>query len=68
MARTKAPPFKQRLETAIAAAKAAGATHIKVNQDGSVELDFAEPQAPEVNDFDRPANPLPVKGNGNART
>jgi hypothetical protein len=64
----KAPPFKQRLETAIAAGKASGATHIRVNQDGSVELDFTEPQAPEVNDFDRPPNPLPAKGNGNTRT
>jgi hypothetical protein len=56
----KAPPFKRRLEEAIAAAKAAGASRVKVSPDGSVELDLkAEALDPgaSVNDFDRPPNP-----------
>jgi hypothetical protein len=60
MSRGKAPPFKQRLEAAIAATKAAGASRVKVNRDGSVELDL-KPDALDpgevVNDFDRPPNP-----------
>lgn len=51
----KSPPFKQRLDAAIAAAKAAGATRIKVNPDGSVELDLqpeALGQTEDANDFD----------------
>jgi hypothetical protein len=66
MPRGKAPPFKQRFEAAIAVAKAAGATRVKVNPDGSVEVDFkAEPER-EVNGFDQGPNPLPAK-RGNAR-
>lgn len=60
MRRPKAPPFKQRLEVATATAKAAGATRLKVNPDGSVELDFrpndAKSSPPDgeadPNDFD----------------
>ncbi len=60
MARSKAPPFKQRLEVSTAVAKAAGATRLKVNPDGSVELDFRPDDAKssppdgeaEANDFD----------------
>jgi hypothetical protein len=60
MRRPKAPPFKQRLEVAVAAGKAASATRVKVNPDGSVELDFRPDDAKsplangdaEPNDFD----------------
>jgi len=60
VSRGKAPPFKQRLEVAIAAGKAASATRVKVNPDGSVEVDFrpdgGDLPVPngeaEANDFD----------------
>jgi hypothetical protein len=62
--RGKAPPFKRRLDTAIAAAKAAGATRVKVNPDGSVELDLKpDRDGSETNDFDRPPNPVSRRGN-----
>ena len=66
MARGKAPPFKQRLATAIDAAKEARASRVKVNPDGSVELEFGSAEHPEINDFDRPPNPVPPR-KGNAR-
>jgi len=65
MSRGKNPPFKARLEAAITAAKAAGATRVRVNPDGSVELDLKpEADEPEPNDFDRPPNAVsPKRGN-----
>jgi hypothetical protein len=50
----KSPPFNKRLDMAIAAAKAAGATRVKVNPDGSVEMDLIKPEGEPagVNDFD----------------
>ena len=54
---SKAPLFKRRLDAAIAAAKAAGTTRVKVSPDGSVELDLKPEDAGVViNDFDRPPN------------
>lgn len=65
--RSKAPPFKQRLKTAIDVGKEAGASRIKVSADGTVELDFRSAALPEINDFDRPPNPVPTrKGNAGA--
>jgi len=55
----RSPPFKRRLEAAIDAAKAAGATRVKLNPDGSCEIDFRpDAEMGEINDFDRPPNPL----------
>lgn len=48
----RAPPFKQRLETAIAAGKAAGAARVKLHPDGTVELDLVKSENGEANDFD----------------
>ena len=64
MPRAKAPPLKQSLRTAIAEARAAGATRLKVERpDGSsYTIDLKTQADPaEVNDFDRPPNPLPAK-------
>jgi hypothetical protein len=66
MSRGRAPPFKQRMTAAIEAAKAAGATRVKIAPDGSVEIDLAQTDATPINDFDRPPNPLPEK-RGNSR-
>jgi len=59
VSRGKAPPFRQRLEAAVAVGKAASATRVKVNSDGSVEVDFrpdgGDPSANGAagpNDFD----------------
>ena len=62
MSRAKAPPLEQSLRTAIAVARAAGATRLKVERpDGSSYTIDLKPEAnwAEVNDFDRP-NPLPA--------
>ena len=68
MSRAKAPPLEQSLRTAIAAAKAAGATRLKLERpDGSRYTIDLKPEADpaEVNDFDRPPNPLPAnRGSG----
>jgi hypothetical protein len=67
MSRGKAPPFKQRLEAAIAAAKAAGAEYLEMQTpDGSSFKIRLKPESegPEGNDFDRPLNPI---RQGNAR-
>jgi hypothetical protein len=58
----RAPQFKQRMTAAIAAAKAAGASRVKIAPDGSVEIDFLAPcDQTAINDFDRPPNPLPPR-------
>ena len=58
----RAPPFKRRFEAAIATARAAGATRVKVNPDGSCEVDFRpDAETVEINDFDRPPNPPRTK-------
>jgi hypothetical protein len=54
------------MTAAIEAAKAAGATRVKIAPDGSVEIDLAQTDATPINDFDRPPNPLPEK-RGNSR-
>ena len=68
MSRSKAPPLGQSLRTAIAVARAEGATRLKVKRpDGSsYTIDLKTQADPaEANDFDRPPNPLPAKrGNG----
>jgi hypothetical protein len=63
MSRRRAPRFKQRVETAVAVAKAAGAERIKINTpDGAAyEIDFHIASVPENNDFDRPPNPPSLK-------
>jgi hypothetical protein len=63
LARRRAPPFKQRVETTLAAARAAGAERIKiVTPDGAAfEIDFAPATVTESNDFDRPSNVAPLK-------
>ena len=64
MSRAKAPPLEQTLGTATAVARAAGATRVKVRRpDGSrYTIDLKTQADPaEVNDFDRPPNPLPAK-------
>jgi hypothetical protein len=57
--RTKAAPFKKRVEDALEAAKAAGYAHLKVKTpDGATyefESDASDTSAPR-NDFDRPPN------------
>jgi hypothetical protein len=68
VSRAKAPPLEQSLRTAIAVARAAGATRLKVKRpDGSSYTIDLKPEGDpaEVNDFDRPPNPLPVnRGSG----
>ena len=67
MPRAKASPFKESLRTAIAEARAAGATRVKVKRpDGSRYTIDLKPDADpaEVNDFDRPPNPLPANRDG----
>jgi hypothetical protein len=63
MTRPRNPPFKQRVEAALAAAKAAGAERIKiVTPDGAAyEIDFHVASAAETNDFDRPPNHISLK-------
>jgi len=63
VSRAKAPPLEQTLRTAIAVARAAGATRLKIERpDGSSYTIDLKPEADtaEVNDFDRPPNPLPA--------
>ena len=63
MSRAKAPPLEQTLRTATAVARAAGATRLKVERpDGSSYTIDLKPQGDpaEINDFDRPPNPLPA--------
>jgi hypothetical protein len=60
VSRAKAPPLEQSLRTAIAVAKAAGVTRLKIERpDGSSYTIDLKPEADpaEVNDFDRPPNP-----------
>jgi hypothetical protein len=59
----RAPPFKQRVQTTLAAAKAAGAARIKIfTPDGAAfEINFASATVTETNDFDRPPNVTPLK-------
>lgn len=68
MSRAKAPPLEQSLRTAIAVARAAGATRLKVKRpDGSSYTIDLKPEADpaDLNDFDRPPNPLPAnRGSG----
>jgi hypothetical protein len=68
VSRAKAPPLEQSLRTAIAVARAAGATRLKVKRpDGSSYTIDLKPEADpaDVNDFDRPPNPLPAnRGSG----
>ena len=69
MPRAKAPPLKQSLRTAIAEARAAGATRLKVERpDGSSYTIDLKPQGDpaEINDFDRPPNPLPANRGSDA--
>ena len=63
MSRRRTPPFKQRVEAALAAAKAAGAERIKiVTPDGArYEIDFVVTPTTEANDFDRPPNPISLR-------
>jgi hypothetical protein len=63
MSRRRTPPFKQRVEAALAAAKAAGAERIKiVTPDGAAyEIDFVATPGTKANDFDRPPNPISLK-------
>jgi hypothetical protein len=64
MARGKAAPFKGRVETALAAAKAAGIARLKIKTpDGSsYEFDLSpDGETLEINDFDRPPNAIPAK-------
>jgi hypothetical protein len=68
--RTKAAPFKRRIEDALEAAKAAGYGHLKVKTPDGASYEFElSPVGPTepVNDFDRPPNPTAPK-RGNART
>jgi hypothetical protein len=70
MSRGKAPPFKQRLETALVAAKAAGFGRLKITTNDGASYEFeVQPSGEtlEINDFDRPPNP-PTPKRGNART
>jgi hypothetical protein len=64
VSRRRAPLFKQRVEAALTAAKAAGAERIRiVTPDGAAyEIDFHVASAPETNDFDRPPNPTLKRG------
>jgi hypothetical protein len=64
MARSKAPPFKQRVEAALAAAKAAGSARLKITSPDGTSYEFdVKPEAdPElINPFDLPPNPIPSK-------
>jgi hypothetical protein len=67
--RRRAPHLKQRLDNAIAAAKAAGAPRLKIKTPDGASYEFELQSAAEpteaVNDFDRPPNPRPAK-RGNA--
>jgi len=64
---SRSAPFKQRLETAIAAAKAAGASRVKITtpDGGSCEIDLQPGEASEINDFDRPPHPVRSRRKGN---
>jgi len=66
MSRGKAAPFKGRVETALAAAKAAGIARLKIKTaDGSsYEFGLQPADAPEVNPFDLPPDPVPPKRRG----
>jgi hypothetical protein len=63
MSRGKAPPFKQRVQAALEAARAAGFTRLKVKTaDGaSFEFDTTTEAEAKLNDFDRPPNSIPPK-------
>jgi hypothetical protein len=61
---SRGPPFKQRLEAALDAARAAGAAHVKVTTSDGATFDFSLklPPADELNDFDAiPPKPLPPR-------
>jgi hypothetical protein len=67
VSRAKAPPLEQSLRTAVAVARAAGATRLKVERpDGSSYTIDLKPEADpaEVNDFDRSPNPPANRGSG----
>ena len=64
MSRGKAPPFKQRVQAALEAARAAGSARLKIKTSDGGEFQFdliPRAEAPEVNDFDRPPNSTPPK-------
>jgi hypothetical protein len=69
MSRGKAAPFKGRVETALAAAKAAGVGKVKIKTaDGSsYEFELQPGEPPEVNPFDLPPDPVPLRRRGNRR-
>jgi len=69
MSRGKAPPFRQRVQAALEAARAAGSARLKIKTpDGAeFEFDLGEATTRELNDFDRPPNCTPPK-RGNTRT
>jgi hypothetical protein len=61
VSRGKAPPFKQRLQAALEAAKAAGSARLKIKTPDGASYEFdlnPDAKPPEVNDFDRPPNPI----------
>jgi hypothetical protein len=64
MSRGKAPPFKQRLETVLAAARAAGFGRLKITTNDGASYEFevqSSGETLEINDFDRPPNATPAK-------
>jgi hypothetical protein len=64
MSRGKAPAFKQRVQAALEAARAAGSARLKIKTADGAEYQFdliPAAESPEVNDFDRPPNSIPPK-------
>jgi hypothetical protein len=70
MSRGKAPPFKQRVQAALEAARAAGSARLKIKTSDGAEFQFdllPGAETPDANDFDRPPNRNPPK-RPNSRT